>query len=171
MSESTNNMFQPIEIPATTPLRYISFNRALNLREPGEETGDWHFFPMFFCDIDGPRKIANLAGKGTDIDSTPSLGSYGVRDMACELAYREILPESGPIYVANHYRAMTDIALEEFLNGRMPTTITVRCINQWLDTEEQVETLIRDYLAPLGKQLKGRAWEIHEKWLPTVQYD
>ena len=130
MLKYTGDMhLQPIEIPATTPLRYISFNRALNLREPDKETGDWHFLPMFFCDIDGPRKIVDLAGKGTIIDSTPSLGSYGARDMARELAYREKLPENGPVHVANHYRAKTYLALQPFLDGRMPMTVSVHCIN------------------------------------------
>ena len=56
---------QPIQIPPTTPRRYLSFNRALNLREPGEDTGDWHFKVMFVCAADEPPKVASLAGEGT----------------------------------------------------------------------------------------------------------
>ena len=164
-------MLQPIEIPSTTPLRYISYNQALNLREPGEDTGDWHFKVMFFCMDGGPRDTANLAGEGTDVDSTPSLGSYGVRDMADELARKKVLPKCGPVHVANHYRAITDLALEEFLHRRVPMTVSVRTINQWLDTEAQMEILVRDYLVSLGDQLIGEAREIYESWLPTVQYD
>jgi len=55
----------PIEIPPTTPLSYVSFNRALNLRLPDEETGDWHFYSAFFCEPDEmPTEKASLAGPG-----------------------------------------------------------------------------------------------------------
>ena len=50
-------------------------------------------------------------------------------------------------------------------------TVSVRTINQWLDTEAQMEILVRDYLVSLGDQLIGEAREIYESWLPTVQYD
>ena len=91
--------------------------------------------------------------------------------MADELARKKVLPKCGPVHVANHYRAITDLALEEFLHRRVPMTVSVRTINQWLDTEAQMEILVRDYLVSLGDQLIGEAREIYESWLPTVQYD
>ena len=60
----TEQYLQPVYIPPTTPRRYVSFNRALNLREPGEDTGDWHYLVMFFSAADEPQKIASLAGEG-----------------------------------------------------------------------------------------------------------
>jgi hypothetical protein len=162
---------QPIRIPPTTPWRYVSFNRALNLRAPGEDTGDWHFKVMFFCAPDEPKKVATLAGEGTEVDTTPSLGERGVRDMAKELARRRVQPFAGPVYVANHYRAIADLAMPELMKGRVPLRVTSRAINQWLDTEEQVQTLVDDYLVPLGDQLTGAAREAYEAWLPTVSYE
>ncbi len=162
---------QPIQIPPTTPRRYVSFNRALNLREPGEDTGDWHFKVMFFCSADEPPKVANLAGEGTEIDTTPTLGELGVRDMSDELARKNVKAMSGPIYVANHYRAIADLALAELMEGRVPMTVTARAVNQWFDTEDQIATLVRDYLVPLGDQLVGEARKSYDAWLPTIQYN
>ncbi len=113
-------MLQPIAIPPTTPRRYISFHWALNLREPDEDTGDWHFDVMFFCRADQPPQGVNLAGEGMAIDSTVALGERGVRDMAHELASGNVRPLDGPVYVANHYRAMADLALAELLKGWIP---------------------------------------------------
>ena len=38
-------------------------------------------------------------------------------------------------------------------------------------TKEQVKILVRDYLAPLGKQFAEKAQETRQTRLPTVQYD
>ena len=162
---------QPIQIPPTTPRRYISFNRALNLREPGEDTGDWHFKVMFFCAADEPPKVASLAGEGMRIDTTPSLGELGIRDMSDELARKQVRAMSGPVYVANHYRAVADLALVEIMKGRIPMTVTARVINQWFDTEDQIAMLVQDYLVPLGGQLTGEARTVYNKWLPTISYE
>lgn len=167
----TMSELQPIQIPATSPRRYVSFNRALNLREPGEDTGDWHFKVMFFCTIDEPPKIARLAGEGTEIDTTLSLGDRGVRDMSAELTRLRVTEENGPVYVANHYRAIADLALMELLRDRVPMTVTARCINQWLDTEDQIDKLLQDYLIPLGDQLDGVAREAYDAWLPTIKHE
>ena len=162
---------QPILIPPTTPSRYVSFNRALNLREPGEDTGDWHFKVMFFCAANEPPKVANLAGEGMKIDTTPTLGTRGVRDMSDELARRKVKAMAGPVYVANHYRAIADLALVELIKGRVPMTVTVRVVNQWLDTEDQIAMLVQDYLFPLEGQLVGEAREAYQTWLPTICYE
>ena len=70
-----------VRIPVTTPTRYVSYSAALNLRLPGEETGDWHGDVPFVTAKDNPRTLT-LAGPGGWSDTTPSLGSKGLRDMA-----------------------------------------------------------------------------------------
>lgn len=132
----TISELQPIHISPTTPRRYVSFNRALNLRKSDEDTGDWHFKIMFFCVAHEQPKEAKLTGGRTKVDTTPSLGERGVRDMSSELARAKVTESSGPIYVANHYRAIADLALAELMKGRVPMTVTVGCINQWFDTED-----------------------------------
>ena len=70
---------EPIGIPETRPTCYISFFRALNLSLPDEATGGRHFHISFFGYTDG--EVAELAGEGTEVDTTPSLGTLGVREM------------------------------------------------------------------------------------------
>ena len=79
-----------LRIPVTTPTRYVSFQAALNLRLPGEETGDWHYCSSFFTYAEYPHTI-RLAGPSGRADTTSSLGSRGVRDMAHILA-NEVIP-------------------------------------------------------------------------------
>jgi hypothetical protein len=169
--DMTSAQLQPIEIPATTPWRYISFNRALNLRMPGEDTGDWHFQVSFFCSTEEPRKSATLAGKGMDVDTTPSLGELGVRDMAAVLERNKVCTDCGPVFAANHYRAIADLALAEVQEKRFPRRVTNRCINQWLDTPEQVETLLDHYLCPILSQLSGAELVLYNEWLSTIHYE
>ncbi len=70
----------PIPIPETSPTSYISFKRALNLHLPGELTGDWHLDVSFFGYPE--RSYAPLAGPNGLADTTPTLGSRGVREWA-----------------------------------------------------------------------------------------
>ncbi len=162
---------QPIEIPSTTPQRYISFNCALNLRAPGEDTGDWHFLVSFFCAADEPRRSASLAGHGMEIDTTPSLGDLGVRDMAEILECQNVRANSGPVFVANHYRAIADIAFAEVQGKHFPRRVTNRGVNQWLDTPEQVGTLVSEYLDCLPSQLSGTELALYNEWLSTIRFE
>ena len=145
----------PIIIPPTTPHCYLSFNRALNLRVAGELTGDWHFKVAFFCDPFGPRKVASLAGIGQPIDTTPVLQDFGVRDMAAILREKRIIIDSGPIHVANHFRAIADLSFYDCWKGRLPGVATAETVHQWLDTNDQVGHLISFYLEPLRDLLSG----------------
>ncbi len=54
---------RPVRIPVTTPTRYVSFQSALNLRLPGEHTGDWHYDVSFFTAATNPYTVT-LAGPG-----------------------------------------------------------------------------------------------------------
>ena len=162
----------PVRIPVTTRTHYISFEAALNLRLPGEETGDWHYSVAFFTDISNPWKVA-LAGEGEWPDTTPSLGSKGARNMAHLLADEIIPRDCGPVWVANHYRAIADYAL---MDASVPGRRTrgkycpVHTINQYLDTRDQIEHLVEEYLRPLGKQLSTEQRALHDEWLPTVMW-
>ena len=156
----------------TTPTRYVSFQSALNLRLPGEHTGDWHYDVSFFTAATNPYTVT-LAGPGGWSDTTPSLGSRGVRDMAHILANQVIPPDCGPVWVANHYRAITDYVRLDMIEGRClrcPRYAPVYMINQWLDTPEQVEHLVEEYLKLLRSQLSTKEKEIHDQWLPTVVF-
>ena len=134
-------------------------------------TGDWHFKVMFFCVKDEPRKKASLAGEGMPINSNDSLADLGIREMSKDLKREGVISHDAPVFVANHYRAIADIVMSEVQAKRFPKRATNRCINQWLDTEEQVDTLISEYLSHLPNQLEGSALSIFNDWFLGVRYE
>ena len=163
---------RPARIPVTTPNRYVSFQAALNLRMPGEHTGDWHHHVALFTATDNPRDVS-IAGQGCSTDTTPSLGNKGIRDMAEILAGYVIAEGSGPVWVANHYRAIVDYAMIDMELGNcppLPMLVPAETINQWLDTPEQIELLVEEYLKPFRNQLDAQQKRTFDKWIPTVVY-
>jgi hypothetical protein len=162
----------PIKIPPTTPAQYISFKHALNLRCPGEDTGEWHFLSAFFYEENtSSHRSAPIAGSDGLVDTTPTLGDKGIREMSAVLAAKQIQPFNGPVYVANHYRAIADLAMLQLTEGKAPTIANARAINQWLDTEEQVGQLVSDYLKPLRSQLDKASQKVFDEWIATIQYN
>ena len=160
----------PIRIPETSPTNYISFKSALNLRFDEEfTTGDWHFEQTFF----GYRKptYPPLAGRGGLINTVPALGSLGVRDMSHVIADEGIRPYEGPVWVANHYRAIADTCMHRLSGSYFKEVLSPCQINDWLWTEDDVDTLVEDYLKPLRMLTRGVRREVFDKWLPTVVYD
>lgn len=165
----------PILIPPTSPTSYISFRRALNLCLPDEWTGDLHFEEYFFGFVE--PTVTPLAGPGGRVDSTPSLGSKGVRDMGRIVADLKIQPYNGPVYVANHYRALADIALSSLMNSSLwelreiePASIlSAWDVNDMLNSEDsEINHLVEEYLKPLRGQLDGLRVEAYDRWLPTI---
>ena len=162
-----------VRIPVTTPTHYVSYEAALNLRLPGEQTGDWHGDVPFITTVDNPSTIP-LAGPGELSDTTPSLGAKGVRNMA-HILEGEYIPEGcGAVWVANHYRAIADYVLRD-TNGcwcaKHPRHVPVYNINQWLNTAEQIEHLVNEYLTPLRNQLSREEKALHDAWIPTVVFE
>ncbi len=161
-----------IKIPVTTPTFYVSYSAALNLREPGEFTGDWHADVPFVISAEDPR-VLTLAGPGGWSDTTPSLGSKGVRDKAHLLEGKYVAPGCGPIWVANHFRAIADYVMVDTAGcwcAKYPRHVPVYQINQWLNTRDEIEHLVEEYLKPLRNQLTPGEKEIHDGWLPTVVF-
>ncbi|MDE0627568.1 MAG: hypothetical protein OXH99_14335 [Bryobacterales bacterium] len=158
----------PILIPETSPTSYISFNRALNLHAPGELTGDWHFDVSFFGYPE--RSCAPLAGRHSLVNTTPALGSRGVRDMGRLIADYGIKPYDGPVWVANHYRAIADIAMGQLQQYCSSEVVPAPQIDDWLWSEEDFDILVEDYLKPLRAQIRGRRRKAYDEWLPTVVY-
>ena len=156
----------PILIPDTSPTRYISFRFELNIRFTWEFSGAGHFEEMFF----GYREpqYADVAGTGAAVDTTPTLGSKGVRDMGELLDKYKVKPYDGPVYVANHYRAIADLALKELQQEEMPVFATADRINDWIRTREDMETLRKEYLKPIRAQLGKAERQAFDKWIPTI---
>jgi hypothetical protein len=164
---------RPVAVPETHPGHYISFKHALNLRFSDEDTGDWHFQSAFFycADLPSSDRPIPLAGVGEAVNTSPSLGIKGVRDMANVMAQAKILTNPNqPVYVANHYRAIADLAMIELQQAQRPNCATNDAINSWLDTPEQIKHLKQDYLEPLANQLSGEALRIFKEWILTVNF-
>ncbi len=131
-------------------------------------TGDWRFEVSFFGYP--ARSYARLAGRNGLVDTTLTLGSGGVRDMGHQIANRSIKPYDGPVWVANHYRAIADMAMS-MLQGRCSAEVLPACqINDWMWTQEDIDVLVEDYLKPLRGQTRGPRREAFDQWLPTVVY-
>ena len=171
--DASDVLLRPVPIPETGLERYISFKHALNLRFPDEDTGDWHFQPYFFEQANAQvlQKSVPLAGREQPVDTTPSLGHQGVRDMSSILSQERFpIPSDQPIYVANHYRAIADLAMLDLQKSRVPTIADNAAINSWLDSQEQVDHLKRDYLERLAIQLSGEPLRIFKQWIQTVKF-
>lgn len=160
-----------IDIPKTSPERYISFKHALNLRAPEEDTGEWHFLTAFFDEDGAEQRTAPLAGQDGLVDTRPSLGEVGVRDMAGVLKRQGVTELTGPVYVANHYRAVADLAMLELSRGQTPTIANARAINAWFDMEDQISTLVESYLKPLRLQLNEVSQNVFEAWIATIHFE
>ena len=166
---------RPILIPPTSPTSYVSFRGALKLSVPGEHTGDLHFQEYFFGFVE--PTVAPLSGPGGIVDSTPGLGSKGVRDMGRITADLKIQRCNGPVYVANHYRALADIALDsllelpvEELRDIQPKSILSACeVNDMLNSEEaEIEHLVEEYLKRLRGRLECVRRATYDRWLLTI---
>jgi len=168
---------RPLDIPPTSRERYISFFHALNLREPNEDTGDWHFQSLWYDKTDDPsHSPIALAGEGGClIDTNPILGNLGVREMGAIVFAQELTKMRQDIYVANHYRAVADLfaaALQrprdiQALKRKLPN----REINAWFDTQDQIATLKASYLEPMIDYPGAAERGIVREWLDHINWD
>ena len=80
-------------------------------------------------------------------------------------------PYDGPVWVANHYRAIADIATDSICSRHWEAaTFPAHQIDEWLWSEEDFDILVDDYLKPMREQGPGRRREAYDEWLPTVVY-
>ncbi len=161
-----------IRIPVTTRTFYVSYSAALSLCEPGEFTGKGHA-DMHFVISAEDRRVLTLAGPGRWSDTTPSLGSKGVCDKAHLLEREYVASGCGPIWVANHFRAIADYVMVDTAGcwcAKYPRHAPVSEINQWLNTPDEIKHLVEEYLKPLRVQPSPEEKKIHDAWLPTVVF-
>ena len=83
-----------------------------------------------------------------------------------------IKPSDGPVWAANHYRAIADMAMDRLCNWRWEATMFPdHQIAEWLWSEEDSDILVEEYLKPMRQQIRGPRREAYDEWLPTVVYD
>ena len=160
-----------ITIPLTKPELYISFKAALNLRYPDEDTGDWHFESSFFWEGADQRNSPHGSVREGSSIQTPVWGTEAFGTCPLYWPLRRFCSTRDQCIAPDHYRAIADLAMLDLAEGKTPMIATCYAINQWLDTEEQVQRLITDYLSPLNHQLGGPHLSVFEQWIATVYYD
>lgn len=130
------------EIPRTSPTRYISGLYALNVRAPEGTTGDWHDVYHWRAGIDNPRKVT-LAGDGTEIDTNPIWGNFGVYEGKSKLIQSGLIvgADIERVYIANHFRAILDLLYYSLKKYGEVHNLS-GAANDWLDTQKQKELLL-----------------------------
>lgn len=127
-----------ITIPKTTPKRYVSGIVALNI--PSETgTGDWHF-DLAFRKHDGPRPLPFMVGEGQGYDTTVLLGDAGVFECSAILDRIGVPHEPGPVYAANHARAIADMVLGSVMRGNTALPVT---LDDWMPRTEDKAAVLR----------------------------
>ncbi|OLO87561.1 hypothetical protein [Actinomyces naeslundii] len=130
-----------VEIPTTTPERYITGLYALNLATPEGTSGDWHDVFHWQDGTEQPRQVT-LAGMG-DIETSPIYGDLGIYEGRDRLVAQGLdIPASMQrVYIANHSRAILDL-LYRSLNRWGRVLNLTGATTDWLDTREQGERLL-----------------------------
>lgn len=168
---------RPLDIPPTSSERYISFFHALNLREPNEDTGDWHFKALWYDMADDPshRQIALAGEGGCRINTNPILGNLGVREMGSIVLAQKLTETRQDVYVANHYRAVADLFAGTLQRPRdiraLKRQLTNREINAWFDTKDQIATLKAHYLEPMIDYSGATERATVREWLDHICWD
>ena len=130
-----------VEIPPTTPERYITGLYALNLAAPEGTSGDWHDVFHWQDGAEQPRQVT-LAGMG-DIETSPIYGGLGIYEGKDRLVAQGLdIPASMQrVYIANHSRAILDLLYRSLNRWGRVLNLTGATID-WLDTREQGERLL-----------------------------
>ena len=93
------------------------------------------------------------------------------------IAHHKIQPHHSPVYVANHHRALADIALSSLTNRPVEdsrdlepqSVLSAREVDDMLNGDDDgIRHLIDEYLRPIRSQLKGLRKETYDRWLPTI---
>ncbi|HTV74149.1 MAG TPA: hypothetical protein VME66_10620 [Candidatus Acidoferrales bacterium] len=117
----------PLTIPATSPTKYLSGVVALNLPADGT-SGDWHYEQTFLRPrTRTPRTF--LAGDGQPTDTSLLLGEAGIYDCSAALDRLGIAHPAGPVYAADHVRAVADLVLGSLLRGERANHVV---LDEWM---------------------------------------
>ena len=82
------------------------------------------------------------------------------------------------VYVANHYRAIADLVAEDLLNVPLDDLLedsiffifAAGRINEYLNSQEQVDRLTAEYLRPFRSQLNASRQAAFGTWVPTLVF-
>ena len=115
---------------------------AINLPAPEGTTGDWHEVFFWRAGIDEPCSV-DLAGEGTDWNTNPIYGDYGVYEGKNILIKKGLYVKDdiNEVFIANHFRAILDLLYNSLKKYKVVINLT-GATDDWLDTPEQKAELI-----------------------------
>lgn len=147
-------------LPKTAPTRYLTGMTALNIPAPEGTTGDWHFEESFLGRKGRAPKFF-VAGEGTELNTNPIWGAWGIYDCSSILRAKGIaIAAEEKIYAANHGRAISDLLYRALKNLEYPHHIAV---DDWLDIPTEKKRLF-DSLPLLNGFLKEDEKIILTSW-------
>lgn len=151
-----------VEIPPTTPERYITGIYALNVQAPEGTSGDWHDVFHWQEGRDRPRQVT--LGGSTEIDTSPIYGSYGIYQGRQRLeSMGLVLPQTGEVYLANHTRAILDLLYRSLTRWGRILNLT-GASTDWLDTYDQGVFLL-EQAARLAPHFPHTAQDELRRWV------
>lgn len=105
-------------LPDTSETAYLTGMTALNIPTEDGDFSDWHFMATF---LQGKGRL-RIAGKDS-ADTTPILGSYGIRECSDLLRrYGVNIPQDQKVYSADFVRALLDLVYTNILENQAPPT-------------------------------------------------
>jgi hypothetical protein len=156
-------------IPPTTRETYLTGQVALNIPAPEGTCGDWHALALFNRNTDLSRFRGG--GAGMFVNTNPLFGDTGIHECSTWFLDRNH-PVTGPVYAANHYRAIIDIIIDCWKNGITPASVS---FNDYITEEhhqKQFWEMIanKKHLFPASLETAFKIWEESEKKLEANKY-
>ena len=113
---------------------YISGQKALNIYDFENKTGDWHF-SAFWGGEEQKLKKFSLMGTGEKFNTNPFLGDLGVFEASKNLALMG-KNFNCEIWAANHSRAISDIIICNALEEGEVNFFTLYEFDAWFPTAD-----------------------------------
>ncbi len=151
-------MNDTLEIPRTSPTRYLSGIVALNiLSERG--TGDWH--PDVFRRRRTRTPRSFVIERGQEADPSAILGEEGLYDAGPVLDAMHVPHPEGPVWAATHARAIADLVLGSILRDESPHHVA---LDDWMPRDGDKQEVL-DLLERAVSQLDRQEVEALKKWV------
>ena len=157
-------MKQPLldfDLKRVSRQHYITGKAAINFPHPGCITGGWHFLSYF----DREAGVAKVSLAGIHYPDTDAFfGDTGITDVTEQLRERGWAVEGRGLFMADHYRAATDMIVKWALSDSTQCNVEVA---EWFPFPEARSRLLK--VLDLGKP---RLSELHrlqkvEAWLSS----
>ena len=157
-------MIQPLfdfDLKRVSRTHYITGKAAINFPHAGSTTGGWHFLSYFDRDS-GVAKVS-LAGIHYP-DTTDFFGDAGVIDVTDELAMRGWSEDGKRLFMADHYRAATDMIVKWALTDSTHCNVEVA---EWFPSPEARSRLLK--VLDLGKPQLSKLHRLQkvDAWLSS----